>query len=178
MQYTYYRWADRSSWLAAADSAGWDLDHSGSPLVEGVEAIAGLAPSPEGEPSDTRWHLVLATSSELPEAITSAEQPTTDAPFWWSGVPREVAAPVSLALPDLTARQLRLGLLLVLGMTAADVESLIESIPDATQRQVAHIEWEYATTYVRTHPLITTISSALGLTDAQIDSAWVYSASL
>jgi hypothetical protein len=34
------------------------------------------------------------------------------------------------------------------------------------------VEWEYATSFNRLHPLTTTVGRALGLTDMQIDAMW------
>ena len=71
----------------------------------------------------------------------------------------------------LTAVQVRLGLLAA-GITGAQVDAVIASIPDATQRATAATYWDYATEYHRDHPLIATLSAALGLTSAQIDAMW------
>lgn len=88
------------------------------------------------------------------------------------------AAPPAPPQPaTLTARQLRLQLL-ALGVTGAQVEAIIAAIPDATEREAARIEWEYSTVYERTHPLIAAVASALRMTDAQIDAAWMQAATL
>lgn len=79
--------------------------------------------------------------------------------------------------PALTARQLRLGLL-ALGVTRAQVEALIAAIPDDTAREATLIEWEYATTYDRAHPLVAQIGAALRLAEQDLDAAWIAAASL
>ena len=81
------------------------------------------------------------------------------------------------AMPPLTARQLRLGLV-DNGYSVAQVEAAIAAIADETEREKAQIEWEYASEYRRTHPLIGQIAAALGLTAEQIDAMWVSAASL
>lgn len=81
-------------------------------------------------------------------------------------------------MPTLSARQLRLALL-GLGLTGAQVEAQIATIPGTpAQREAALIEWEYATTYQRDHPLVVALGSALGLTTAQIDDAWKEAATI
>ena len=81
-------------------------------------------------------------------------------------------------LPTLSARQLRLALL-GLGLTGAQVEAQIAALPgpDAA-REAALIEWEYATTYQRDHPLVVMLGAALSLTEAQIDDAWKEAATI
>ena len=84
------------------------------------------------------------------------------------------APPVS----TITARQLRLALL-GLGLTGAQVEAQIATMPGTdTTREAARIEWEYATSYQRDHPLVVALGAALGLTEAQIDNAWREASSL
>jgi len=74
-------------------------------------------------------------------------------------------------MPPITARQLRLCLVLN-GFSLDLVESAINSIEDETEREVARIEWEYATVFERSHPLIEQIGTSLGLTTEQIDAMW------
>ena len=89
--------------------------------------------------------------------------------------PEEIAAlppPAPVPMPVITRRQLRLALL-GLGLTGAQVEAKIAAMPGTpAEREAALIEWEYATTYQRNHPLVIALGAALGLTEAQIDSAW------
>ena len=89
--------------------------------------------------------------------------------------PEEIAAlppPAPPLVPAITARQLRLALL-GLGLTGAQVEAKIAAMPGTpAQREAAMIEWEYATTYQRDHPLVVMLGAALGLTETQIDNAW------
>ena len=95
--------------------------------------------------------------------------------------PEEIAAmpqPAAPPMPTITARQLRLALL-GLGLTGAQVEAAINAMPGTDmQREAARIEWEYATSYQRDHQLVAMLGAALGLTEAQIDSAWMEAATL
>lgn len=85
-------------------------------------------------------------------------------------VPRSVEK-LRTALPDISARQLRLGLLSA-GIAPAQVTAAIEAMPPGPEREEAMIEWEYATTFGRCHPLISIVADALGLTDEEVDSSW------
>lgn len=77
----------------------------------------------------------------------------------------------------LSAVQVRLGLLAG-GITPAQVEAIINAIPDETQRITAHTYWDYATALHRDHPLIVTLGAALGLTSAQVDAMWTAAAGM
>lgn len=75
------------------------------------------------------------------------------------------------SMPPLSARQLRLGLI-ANGITLASVQTAIDAITDPTAREMAQVEWEYATTFERTHSLISQIGTALNLTPEQVDTMW------
>lgn len=45
-------------------------------------------------------------------------------------------------------------------------------MPDGLDKVRAGIEWEYATTFSRMHPLIYTVAGAMGLSEEQIDDMW------
>jgi len=91
---------------------------------------------------------------------------------------QDAPAPAAPAMPTITARQLRLALL-GLGLTGAQVEAAINAMPGTDmQREAARIEWEYATSYQRDHQLVAMLGAALGLTEAQIDAAWMEAATI
>ena len=74
-----------------------------------------------------------------------------------------------------TRRQLRLWLVRN-GYTLAQVEALIEALPEP-QRTEARIEWQDATQYERSHPLLRQLAGALlkldgGALDAALDQAF------
>lgn len=79
--------------------------------------------------------------------------------------------------PNLTARQLRL-MLLNVGITPAMVAAEIAAIADETDRAAAEIEWEYASSYERTHPLIDQMAAAFSLPPEQVDTLWIAAADL
>jgi hypothetical protein len=88
----------------------------------------------------------------------------------WTPPEQPSVAPGPAALAPLTARQLRLGLLQI-GIKPADVAAAISALPE-DQRDVAEIEWDYASEYRRDHPLIAALGASFGLTVEQIDDAW------
>lgn len=74
-------------------------------------------------------------------------------------------------VPALTRRQFRLALV-TNGYSFADIETLIEQIPDEMQKQIIKIEWQDATTFTRTSPSLLTMANLMGLSSAQIDELW------
>ena len=76
------------------------------------------------------------------------------------------------SMQPLTARQFRLGLVNA-GISPSQVTATIAAMPAGPVRDRAQIEWEYATTFNRMHPLIATVGAALGLNDTQIDAMWL-----
>lgn len=59
----------------------------------------------------------------------------------------------------------------------ANVEAAIALIPEPDKSQIS-IEWEYASTVERTSPWISTMASALGLTEEQMDNLFVIAETL
>ena len=87
------------------------------------------------------------------------------------------AEQIRAKMPSVTARQFRLGLV-DSGLATAQVTAAIEAIPGRDERETAAIEWEYASEFDRSHPLIAAIGAALGLTEDQIDAIWLAAANL
>lgn len=92
-------------------------------------------------------------------------------------IPVEVAyvAPAVIehieVIPDITARQLRLWLVSNdISLDAIDAQ--ISIISDAAEKAKAQIEWEYASSYNRNHPLVAQITTAMGMTSQQVDQAF------
>ena len=77
----------------------------------------------------------------------------------------------------LTRRQFRLALV-TNGYSLADIETLIEQIPDEMQKQIIKIEWQDATTFHRTNPSLLAMAGMIGLTATQVDELWEQALSL
>ncbi len=74
-------------------------------------------------------------------------------------------------MQPLSARQFRLGLISS-GKELSQVDAAIAAIPDATERGLAEVEWGFATTFKRAHPLVVSLSLALGFTPEEVDTLW------
>jgi len=64
------------------------------------------------------------------------------------------------------------------GISLSAVDAAIAAIEDATERQLAQIDWEYSTTVRRDSSLVASLSPVLGLTEQQKDNLFVLAATL
>ncbi len=81
-------------------------------------------------------------------------------------------APDDSPVPEtISARQARLWLIRH-GITLAQVDAVIASIPDALVRESVRVDWEYGTEVHRSSPFIEQLGPALGLDAAAIDAAF------
>lgn len=87
--------------------------------------------------------------------------------------PEELKARVPTVV---TMRQARLALLQA-GLLS-QVGAAIAAIEDPVQRQAVQIEWEYATEVDVTHPWVQALTTALGLSEAQLDALFTLAATL
>lgn len=79
--------------------------------------------------------------------------------------------------PTVSARQVRIWLIQN-GISLSQVDSAINSIEDATTREVIRVEWEYAPYIERTHPMLVPLGAALGLSEEQIDQAFIQASTI
>lgn len=77
---------------------------------------------------------------------------------------RELMKPV-------TKRHLRLTLVRN-GISLAQVEAAIASMPDGLAKQEAEIEWQDASEFGRLHPTLLLVAEALGLSPEKVDQMW------
>jgi hypothetical protein len=98
------------------------------------------------------------------------------------GFPRQPYVPptteeLRVSMPNLTARQLRLGLI-GNGIMPSQVDAALNAMPAGAAKEMALVEWDYASNFRRLHPLIASVGAALKLSDAQIDAMWAAAATL
>lgn len=123
---------------------------------------------------------VWVAVDDVPENMLAAYPPGTVeiAPypgtgFTFNGSKWVYAEPPAVAtvLRPLTRRQLRRGLL-TLGLKPIDVEAKIAELPE-DQREIALIDWQDASEYERSHPLVSMLGASFGLSSEKIDEAWL-----
>jgi hypothetical protein len=120
--------------------------------------------------------VVTFVRPDVPEGWTPPDGctavPDDQLPAGW-----EMAPDTSPVPEQITARQIRLWLVSH-GVSMAAVESAVDAIPDATQREMVRVEWEYAPYIERSHPMLIPLAAALGLDEAAVDAAFREAASL
>jgi mannose/fructose-specific phosphotransferase system component IIA len=58
------------------------------------------------------------------------------------------------------------------GYSLTDIEALIEQIPDEMQKQIIKIEWQDATTFIRSSSNLLVMADLMGLSAEQVDALW------
>jgi hypothetical protein len=91
--------------------------------------------------------------------------------------PEDDIVPSEPTPATVSARQIRLWLIQH-GISLAQVEAAIDAIPDQLQRDSVRVEWEYAPYVERTHPMLIPLAAALGLTEEQVDQAFIEAAGI
>lgn len=88
------------------------------------------------------------------------------------------SADLTPAVPaSVSSRQIRLWLVRQ-GIQLARVDAAIDAIPDPLVRDSVRVEWEYAPYIERSHPMLPAIAQALGLSEGDIDTAFLEAASI
>lgn len=85
---------------------------------------------------------------------------------------------LSPSIPEsISARQIRLWLIRN-GISLAQVDAAINDIPDQLQRDSIKVEWDYAPYVERSHPMLIPLATLLGLTEQQVDQAFIEASSI
>ena len=80
-------------------------------------------------------------------------------------------------VPALTRRQFRLALV-TNGYSLADIETLIEQIPDEMQKQIIKIEWQDATAFERHSNNLLVMADLIGMDKPTVDALWTQALAL
>jgi len=100
-------------------------------------------------------------------------RPSEDAA--WNG--SEWVVPLPAIPASVSSRQIRLWLIRH-GVSLAAVDAAIDAIPDPLQRDSVRVEWDYAPYVERSHPMLVPLAASLGLSEAQVDQAFLEAASI
>ena len=100
--------------------------------------------------------------------IVLPERPSND--HYWNNGEWILSSP---SVPEsVSARQIRLWLINN-GIQLSQVEDAINNIEDPITRETIKVEWEYAPYVERNHPMLVPLAQALGLTENQVDTAFI-----
>ncbi len=125
---------------------------------------------------DSRGFVQTFVRADLPDGWAPPDGCTAvsrdDLPAGWQYAPEANPVP-----PSISARQARLWLIRH-GITLAQVDAAIASIPDAVTRESVRVEWEYGTEVHRDSQWLAALGPALGLDAATLDAAFREAAGL
>lgn len=148
-------------------------------LYQNEDKVSILSASPGFLQSHTIEDLA---AKDVPSGVSYlikdvSDLPSEDQDRWlvdWDTGEITVGPELLPPLRPLTARQIRLALLSVMG-TGYDAQvtgAINAAIADETEKAAALIAWEYATQFQRDEPLVMALGVALGMTSEQIDTLW------
>ena len=159
---------------ANMDTVAAEIAPTGGTLLEIVNAFNATAQTQKTEAlaAKTAAEAALAQALAGKDAAVAAATAPLQAEI--ARLTALVPAPVT-ATGIVTMRQARLALLQV--GKYADVSTAIASMPEP-QKTAATIEWEYASTVERSSAFVASMATALGLTEAEMDSLFTLAASL
>lgn len=85
---------------------------------------------------------------------------------------------MDIIIPEnISARQARLWLIRN-GFSLAQIDNAINNIEDIITRETVKVEWEYAPYIERSHSMLVPLAQSLGLTDGDIDRAFIEASAL
>ena len=139
-----------------------------------MSLLAGSIWRLERDDANQRWITVEDFSTIESFGFTSEDFPDRPKPELpeWHPLPVEPAGIQNVV----TMRQARHALLNA-GLLDA-VDTAIAAIPDETERRQAQIDWEYATEVRKDWPWVQTLSTALGLSEEQLDQLFTEASGL
>jgi hypothetical protein len=59
------------------------------------------------------------------------------------------------------------------GIDMTQIDALMDNVEDPTEKQKAKMQWEYALSIHRNHPLVISFGAALGLSETDIDNIFI-----
>lgn len=145
--------------------------------------------------SITYW--IITDGIGYGEGLTGQDQTTTVGNGWrihWVGsdhaeyvnecnkvnlIPRDADGTASVLTQPfrVSARQIRLWLI-EHGFQLGQIDSAINTIEDPITKEIVKIEWEYAPYIERNHPWLVPLAQSLGLSEEQIDQAFLEASSI
>ena len=93
----------------------------------------------------------------------------TETSIWQNG---EWLEPIISVPVSITAWQIRRWLV-THGISMSQIDSAIEGISDPIQRELVRVDWEYAPYVERSHPMLVPLGQILGLSESDINTAFI-----
>lgn len=132
---------------------------------EATQKLCGIYPVKSDSPPQPP----NTTEDELQRTVVVENDGVTITRVW---VENPVIVPSSVS-----ARQIRLWLINH-QISLQSIDQAINNIEDPILREVTKVEWEFAPYVERNHPMVETLGVVLGLSNEQIDAAFVEAVNL
>jgi hypothetical protein len=100
--------------------------------------------------------------------ILAPDKPSENA-IWNNG---EWLIPQPSVPESISARQVRIWLIQH-GISLSQVDAAIDSIGDPVTKEITRVDWEYAPYIERSHPMLIPLGQMLGLSESDIDTAFI-----
>ena len=115
--------------------------------------------------------------NHLGDVIGELELPDGTSEEIWTKELAKYSIPPARLFPSITPRQIRLAMV-AQGLALELIDQAIETLPNP-EKETAKIEWEYAVSFERSHPLVNSLgASFFGWTEEQLDDLWIFASTL
>lgn len=142
-------------------------DYRPSVEVHSEDGRVKLIKRLEGDRDDIAYSYLTDEEAETYSDLTLVSQEEIE----------ELGDVVKILIPEsITKRQAKQQLLLEGKL--GQVQEVIDSIPDETERMMAQLYWDESTEFERNHPTLVELGTALGLTEAELDMMFINASKL
>ena len=142
-------------------------DYRPSVEVHSEEGRVKMIRRLEGDRNDIAYAYLTDEEAETYSDLTLVSQEEIE----------ELGDVVKILIPEsITKRQAKQQLLLEGKL--GQVQEVIDSIPDETERIMAQLYWDESTEFERSHPTLVELGTALGLTEAELDMMFINASKL
>ena len=142
-------------------------DYRPSVEVHSKEGRVKLIKRLEGDRNDIAYAYLTDEEAEIYSDLTLVSQEEIE----------ELGDVVKILIPEsITKRQAKQQLLL--DGKLSQMQEVIDSISDETERMMAQLYWEDNIEFERSHPTLVELGTALGLTEAELDMMFINASKL
>ena len=142
-------------------------DYRPSVEVHSEEGRVKLIKRLEGDRNDIAYVYLTDEEAEGYDDLTLVSQ---------EGI-EELGDIVKILIPESISKRQARQQLIIDGLYN-NVQPIIDSIEDETQRLLAQVFWEDSNTFERNHPMLIQFGTALGLTEVELDTMFINASKL
>ena len=142
-------------------------DYRPSVEVHSQEGRVKLIKRLEGDRNDIAYVYLTDEEAETYSDLTLVSQEEIE----------ELGDVVKILIPESISKRQARQQLIIDGLYN-NVQAIIDSIEDPTQRLLTQVFWEDSNTFERNHPMLIQFGTALGLTEAELDMMFINASKL